>query len=169
MMKRIVGTLACLLFCCSAFCQQDIPALIAKLNSNNISFDFKVKAVGKAGLSGSGNFSIQGKSYCVNMGGQRIISDGATLWTIQDPQEEVYVEDAAALPSFVYDSGKLMKMLSNLSYPNGGIKGTFTSPDGKEKYDFEISHISVKPLAPASAFSVNTAKLGDSWIVTDLR
>ncbi|MCQ2173740.1 MAG: hypothetical protein MJY61_01240 [Bacteroidales bacterium] len=168
-MKKFVGTLFCLLICVGAFCQQDIPSLVEGMKTGNLSFNFKFRASGRTFPAMSGSLSIQGKSFSANFAGQRIISDGNTLWTILDPQEEIYIENAAPLPAFIYDSRQLMKMLSNLSYSDGGISGTFTAAGGGQSFDFEISGIRVGPPLPSSGFKVNTREFGDSWVITDLR
>ena len=67
--------------------------------------------------------------------------------------------------------GKGTGLLSAILYFDSGslpVKGSLNMEDG-EKISFNIEKVKISPKLPKSAFELDTASLGDAWVVTDLR
>lgn len=171
MMKRAITLLCGLIVCISGLCQQkDIQALAAKMASSRISLNFKFNPDGKAGNIVAGTLTVQGNCFLVNVGSQRIVSNGKTCWTVDDSTEEVYIEKGGRLPYFFSDPATMAASLSNVTKLPDGFKGTFTVPDDGQRYNFELRNIeTAAPSKSTAEFTFDTEKLGGDWVVTDLR
>lgn len=170
MMKRAVSIILCLLACCCAFGQQDIQAILGSAAAGRVSFTFRFNPEGKEKKVTSGKVTIQNRCFLIDMGMMKVICDGKSRWTVDKLSEEVYIEDGSKLPAIFADPAVLMSCLSDVSATDGKIKGTFSLPEKRGRYNFEFSGFSYAPASgDSSDFSLDTASLGKSWVVTDLR
>lgn len=167
MMKRTISILGCLLMCISGFCQKsDIQALAARTANGRVSLDFSFYPSGKPESTVRGSLAVQGNCFRIDTGGQAIVSDGQTCWTVNASSQEVYIEKGGQLPS----PSSLVSLMSEIAKLPDGYRGVFTLPEDGRKYNFELRNIKTgAPSGNAGEFKFNPDKLQDDWVVTDLR
>jgi len=106
-MKKLYVTGAMLLMSVFSFAQQKDPK--AKAILDEVSTRFKTyqtvtasfayhisNAAGKVLSSKSGTVQMKGNKYTINLGSNKIISDGATIWNYDPTAKEVTVNSASA-------------------------------------------------------------------------
>ncbi|MCH5599146.1 LolA family protein [Niabella ginsengisoli] len=106
-MKKLYVTGAILLMSVISFAQQKDPK--AKAILDQVSAKFKTyktvsanfayqiaNSAGKALSSKSGTVQMKGNKYAINLGSNKIISDGVTIWNYDPASKEVTVSSASA-------------------------------------------------------------------------
>lgn len=167
-MKRILSILMLLAGAANADAQQTtIQQVASQIGKQQISLNYSYAPADRPSEKVKGRFSMNGLSFELTAGSTRIICDGKTRWTMDGSTKEVYVEPAGKLPSWMKNPNSIVKAVSGLEYGEDSIKGIFTSPEDKHKYNFTLSGIS--PTGKEGPFSLDTGKLDPGWIVTDLR
>ena len=87
---------------------------------------------------------VEGNCYYAKSSGLRIFCDGSTRWTVDDAHKEVYIERSEGL-------AELESFASSVK-------------------DLKIRKIDYFPISgDKSSFTFDTGKLGNEWIITDLR
>ena len=91
----------------------------------------------------SGLIFVQGDSYRIEMEGQVIISDGATIWTFIEDSEEVMVNDVdesgeSISPTQIltkYNEGYKAKFGQDKTYKNSVLKEITLKPNDKKNFE----------------------------------
>lgn len=147
-MKKIVFVFIAALFAIPSFAQ-----LTAQ-------FDFSYTTEGDIPMTGKGTAVIQDNCYHATVAGFDIWCDGESRWIIDNESKEVIIEPAEPL----------LELVQNLDVKQQGsnINGaTFNLEDGTPvKLDIK----NYKQTAPVNLlFKYDTSRLGDDYIITDLR
>lgn len=132
--------------CVSAQAQNDVAKVLSKLEANRISATYDC-VIDQNGIPVhlSGNAVVQGGCFHIAGNGIEIFCDSEKLCYKDPESKEVYIEDAVNLESYIKDNIASVK-------------------------DIKLTNVKYAPLSEdMSAFTLDTAALGKSWTVTDLR
>lgn len=68
----------------------EVSKKIKSYTSFSVEFSFNLKTADKIDETQKGTALIKGKSYIIDMGNQKLLCDGKTVWTILKDEKEVY-------------------------------------------------------------------------------
>lgn len=123
-------------------------------------FDFTYSTEGEYPVTGKGTAVLQDSCYHAEVSGFDIWCDGETRWIIDTESKEVIVEVAEPL----------LDLIQNLDLKHQGndvVGATFNLDDGTPvKLDIK----NFKQTDPVNQlFKYDTSRLGDEYVITDLR
>jgi len=163
-MKKIVSILFAVTLAVSAYAQTDAATLWGELKKQGtLSMDFSLRGLDKDGVvvtDETGKAYLQGDCYRVECGDMLICCDGKSMWMFNSSSEELVIDHDEALP--------FMKATDVKKDQKGNINATYVADD--VTFKVKVSNIQ-KPEAQfeSSYFTIDTDKLSEDVIVTDLR
>ena len=175
-MKRVTFTILLVLLAFSSWAQKSI-ALLDKVEGHRVNFHYTYSLSQKGTdfkAVTDGDVVLEGNDYILNGLGLKVISDGATRWTLDASAREAVVEtvekeDIFTNPALFIGSYKnYMDKIKVNSQGSDSLDVTLTLDD-ETKARFVLKGSVFGPLQGNSDFSVDEKSLSEKYLVTDLR
>lgn len=142
-----------------------------------LKFNFNVQDQSGKSFQGNGDLVFQGGAYCFSSNGIKVISNGKDMWTVSRDNHEVVVE--AAVPVDLKHPEQLLPLIGQntkntdikVDYDANGLPSSIVaSMKNGGRLKVTVTKARLEPESPSlSDFTFDTASLGSSWTVTDLR